>query len=187
MKYLITGLGNPGSEYANTRHNIGFQVLDYIATQNQLVFKAERFGHITVWKHKSRQIVLLKPDTYMNLSGKAIHYWLQQEKVSKENLLVITDDLALPFGTIRLRGKGSDGGHNGLKSTQTTLGSIDYARLRFGIGSNFAKGHQADYVLSEWNEDEKSKLPERLSLCTDLVSAFCTIGIAHTMSQFNNK
>lgn len=123
----------------------------------------------------------------MNLSGKSIQYWLQIEKIPIENLLVITDDLSLPYGTIRLRGKGSDGGHNGLKSIQAVLGRTDYARLRFGIGNGFAKGHQVDYVLSEWNSDEKSKLPERLMLCSDLVASFCTIGIAHTMSHFNNK
>lgn len=187
MKYLITGLGNPGAEYADTRHNIGFMVIDFIAQQNNLSFTAGRFGHTCLWKHKSRQIVLLKPDTYMNLSGKSVQYWLQQEKVGLENLLVITDDLALPFGTVRLRGKGSDGGHNGLKSIQTVLGRNDYPRLRFGIGSDFPKGRQVDYVLSEWNSDEKSRLPERLMLCADLVASFCSIGLSYTMSNFNNK
>lgn len=123
----------------------------------------------------------------MNLSGKSVNYWLQQEKVAFENMLVVTDDLALPFGTIRLRGKGSDGGHNGLKSIQAVTGRSDYARLRFGIGSDFAKGRQVDYVLSNWSRDEESKMPERLSLCSDLVSSFCSIGLAFTMNNFNNK
>ena len=187
MKYLVTGLGNPGDEYAFTRHNIGFMVLDAIARRENLSFTSVKHGWTCTWKHKGRQIILLKPNTYMNLSGKAVQYWLQQEKIPIENLLVITDDLALPFGSIRLRGKGSDGGHNGLKSIQATLNRTGYARLRFGIGNEFNKGHQVNYVLSPWSADESDKLPERLQLCSDLVGSFASIGIAHTMSAFNNK
>lgn len=187
MKYLITGLGNPGDEYAFTRHNIGFMVLDSIARRENLNFEPVKHGWLCTWKHKGRQIILLKPNTYMNLSGKAVQYWLQQEKIPIENLLVITDDLALPFGTIRLRGKGSDGGHNGLKSIQTTLNRSDYARLRFGIGNEFNKGHQINYVLSNWDSGESEKLKERTEKCADLVGSFASIGLAHTMSAFNNK
>jgi PTH1 family peptidyl-tRNA hydrolase len=187
MKYLITGLGNPGAEYDNTRHNIGFSALDKIAADENLQFETVRHGWSATLKHKGRTIILLKPNTYMNLSGKAIQYWLQAEKIPIENLLVITDDLALPFGTIRIRGKGSDGGHNGLKSIQETLGRNDYARLRFGIGSEFNKGHQINYVLSQWSNDENAALPERLQKCADSVKCFATIGIAFTMSNFNNK
>jgi PTH1 family peptidyl-tRNA hydrolase len=187
MKYLIAGLGNPGAEYENTRHNIGFRVLDKLAAQEQISFESARHGHLATLKHKGRIILLLKPNTYMNLSGKAIQYWLQAEKIPIENLLVITDDLALPFGTLRLRGKGSDGGHNGLKHIQQTLNRSDYARLRFGIGAEFNKGHQVDYVLSPWNADEAARLPERLETCSQLIKSFATAGLANTMNLFNNK
>jgi peptidyl-tRNA hydrolase, PTH1 family len=187
MKYLITGLGNPGEEYAFTRHNIGFLALEAIAKREGLQFETCKHGWKCTWKYKGRQIILLKPNTYMNLSGKAVQYWMQQEKISIENILVITDDLALPFGTIRLRGKGSDGGHNGLKSIQLTLNRSDYARLRFGIGSEFNKGQQVNYVLAPWSSDESENLLERLDACANLVGSFCTIGIAHTMTAFNNK
>jgi PTH1 family peptidyl-tRNA hydrolase len=187
MKYLITGLGNPGNEYENTRHNIGFSVLDYLANQENLIFESARHGLTTTFKFKGRSLILLKPNTYMNLSGKAIQYWLQAEKIPIENLLVITDDLALPFGTIRIRAKGSDGGHNGLKSIQEILNRTDYARLRFGIGSEFNKGSQVNYVLSQWSSDENSALPERLQKCTDAVKSFATVDMGFTMSNFNNK
>lgn len=187
MKYLITGLGNPGDEYAFTRHNIGFMVLDSIARRENLIFESVKHGLSCTWKHKGRQIILLKPNTYMNLSGKAVQYWLQLEKIPIENLLVITDDLALPFGTIRLRGKGSDGGHNGLKSIQAAINRSDYARLRIGIGNEFNKGNQVNYVLSNWSTDESEKLKERTGKCADLVGSFASIGLAHTMSAFNNK
>jgi PTH1 family peptidyl-tRNA hydrolase len=187
MKYLITGLGNPGNEYENTRHNIGFSVLDYLANQENLIFESARHGLTTTFKFKGRSLILLKPNTYMNLSGKAIQYWLQAEKIPIENLLVITDDLALPFGTIRIRAKGSDGGHNGLKSIQEILNRSDYARLRFGIGSEFNKGSQVNYVLSQWSSDENSALPERLQKCTDAVKSFATVDMGFTMSNFNNK
>ena len=187
MKYLITGLGNPGAEYENTRHNIGFSVLEKLASLEQSSFESVRHGHLSTLKYKGRTLLLLKPNTYMNLSGKAVQYWLQAEKVPLENLLVITDDLALPFGTLRLRGKGSDGGHNGLKHIQQTLNRSDYARLRFGIGAEFNKGHQVDYVLSPWNSDEAARLPERLETCAQLIKSFATAGLANTMNLFNNK
>lgn len=187
MKYLITGLGNPGNEYENTRHNIGFSVLDHLANQENLIFESARHGLTTTFKFKGRSLILLKPNTYMNLSGKAIQYWLQAEKIPIENLLVITDDLALPFGTIRIRAKGSDGGHNGLKSIQETLNRTDYARLRFGIGSEFNKGHQVNYVLSQWSSVENLALPERLQKCSDAVKSFATVDMSFTMSNFNNK
>ena len=187
MKYLITGLGNPGSEYENTRHNIGFSVLDFLAQKEGLTFEQVRHGSLAQYKYKGRTILLLKPNTFMNLSGKAVQYWLQQEKIPFENHLVITDDLALPFGTIRLRGKGSDGGHNGLKNIQLITNRSDYARLRFGIGSEFNKGSQVNYVLDRWDAEESQKLPERIEKCTDLIRSFATIGLSHTMTAFNNK
>jgi PTH1 family peptidyl-tRNA hydrolase len=187
MKYLITGLGNPGSEYENTRHNIGFSVLDQLSKSENLQFEQVKHGWICTYKHKGRTLILLKPNTFMNLSGKAVQYWLQQEKIPFENLLVITDDLALPFGTIRLRGKGSDGGHNGLKNIQAVTNRSDYARLRFGIGSEFNKGHQVNYVLSAWSDEENSKMDERLTKCTELIRSFVSAGLANTMTAFNNK
>jgi len=187
MKYLIAGLGNIGSEYENTKHNIGFSVLDLIAKEEDLTWKTDRLADVCTWKIKGRILVLIKPSTYMNLSGKAINYWLQAEKIALENLLVITDDLALPFGTLRLRAKGSDGGHNGLRNIQEVLGTQDYVRLRFGVGNNFPKGHQVNYVLSPWEKEESEKMPERLKKCKDLVQSFATIGVARTMSLFNNQ
>jgi PTH1 family peptidyl-tRNA hydrolase len=187
MKYLIAGLGNIGSEYENTKHNIGFSVLDLIAQEENLTFKTDRLADVCTWKTKGRTLVMIKPSTYMNLSGKAINYWLQAEKITLENLLVITDDLALPFGTLRLRAKGSDGGHNGLRNIQEVLGTQEYARLRFGVGNNFPKGHQVNYVLSPWEKEERELLPERLQKCKALVQSFATIGVARTMSLFNNQ
>ena len=154
MKYLIVGLGNIGPEYQNTRHNIGFKVLDAFAKASNTVFEDMRYGAVATVKLKGRTLILLKPNTYMNLSGKAVSYWMQKEKIELSNLFVVVDDLALPFGTIRLRGKGSDGGHNGLKSINQLLGTQDYTRLRFGIGNEFPKGKQVDYVLGEWSSEE---------------------------------
>lgn len=185
MKYLIVGLGNIGDEYAGTRHNIGFSIVDALA--GDVKFRPDRHAHVTEIKFKARTLVLVKPTTFMNLSGKAVQYWLQQEKIPLENLLVITDDIALPFGTIRIKAKGSDGGHNGLKHIQEILGTGAYARLRFGIGSAFAKGHQSDYVLSTWSEEERKTLPERIAKCCEAVKAFTTIGIGLTMTNFNGK
>jgi len=186
MKYLITGLGNPGEEYAFTRHNIGFMALDYIAGAQKLTFETCRYGWMAHWKFKGRHLMMLKPNTYMNLSGKAVQYWLGVEKIELANLLVITDDLALPFGTLRLKGKGSDGGHNGLKSIQETIGNQAYPRLRFGIGNEFQKGRQVNYVLDRWSDEEAIKLDERLERVSLLIGSFVTAGIDRTMSTFNN-
>lgn len=186
-KFLIAGLGNIGAEYANTRHNIGFKVLDYLAKKEGLTFQTVKLGDVSEFKIKGRQLFLLKPNTYMNLSGKAVQYWLQKENIPKENLLVITDDLNLSFGTIRIKSKGSDGGHNGLKNIQAVLNTVDYPRFRFGISDDFKKGRQVDYVLGEWNEEEKSKLPERLDLACEIISSFALAGISETMNKFNGK
>ena len=187
MKYLIVGLGNIGAEYADTRHNIGFKVLDALAEASDTVFTADRYGSVARLRHKGRQLTLLKPSTYMNLSGKAVRYWLDAEKVDIANLLVVVDDIALPFGTLRMRPKGSEGGHNGLKNISELLGRNDYARLRFGIGGDFARGHQVDYVLGEWTDDERKALPERLKIFGDAILSFVTMGPAHTQNLFNNK
>lgn len=185
MKYLIAGLGNIGDEYANTRHNIGFSVVDGLAGDAK--FTQDRHAFVAEIKFKGRTLVLIKPTTYMNLSGKAVQFWLQTEKIPLENLLVVTDDIALPFGTIRIKAKGSDGGHNGLKHIQEILGTAEYARLRFGVGSEFSKGRQSDYVLGKWNEEERKTLPERVQKCTEAVKAFTTIGIQLTMTNYNGK
>lgn len=187
MKYLITGLGNPGDEYQNTRHNIGFKILDALADASNIVFKDKRYGFVAEYKFKARTFILLKPTTYMNLSGKAINYWLQKEKIPFEHLLVLTDDLALPFGTLRLRAKGGDAGHNGLKSIQQVTGRSDYARLRFGIGDDFHPGQQVNYVLDEWSEEELTALPEKIDTCIEIIKGFGTIGVTRTMNQFNKR
>ena len=187
MKFLIVGLGNPGFEYENTRHNIGFKVLDALAELSNTSFKEERHAKVTVVKNKGRSFYLVKPTTFMNLSGKAVNYWLQQYKIDYKNLLVITDDIALPFGALRLRGKGSDGGHNGLKDIQAVLGRSDYARLKFGVGNDFARGRQAEYVLSEWSSEEEGRLKSRMEQAGKMVLAFGTMGLARTMSDFNGK
>jgi len=188
MKYLIAGLGNIGEEYANTRHNIGFMILDALAGASNLVFDPNRrYGSIAEFKFKGRNFILLKPSTYMNLSGNAIRYWLQKENIELANLLVIVDDLALPFGSIRIRAKGSDAGHNGLKHISEILGTDQYARVRFGIGNQFEKGRQVDYVLSEWTNEEKEALPERTDKVVQVIKSFGTVGIDRTMNLFNNK
>jgi peptidyl-tRNA hydrolase, PTH1 family len=187
LKYLIAGLGNPGNEYENTRHNIGFKVLDALAEASNIVFSDGRHGWTAEFKFKGRTFVLLKPLTYMNLSGKAVNYWMQKETVPIENLLVVVDDLALPLGSVRLRAKGGDAGHNGLKSIAQVLGSQDYARLRFGIGDNFGKGQQVDYVLGEWNKEEKIELPALIDTSIEIIKSFGTIGIGQTMTFFNKK
>lgn len=186
-KFLIAGLGNIGAEYANTRHNIGFKILDFLATQESLHFETAKLGAMAEYKFKGRTFFLLKPNTYMNLSGKAVKYWMDKENIPLENVLVIADDLNLPFGAIRIRPKGSDGGHNGLKSIQQVLGTADYPRFRFGISDEFKKGQQIDYVLGEWDEEEKAKLPERLELAYEIIKSFGTAGIGNTMSAFNGK
>ncbi|TXB65138.1 aminoacyl-tRNA hydrolase [Vicingus serpentipes] len=187
MKYLIVGLGNIGSEYENTRHNIGFKILDALASASNIFFEPNKLGSTATLKFKGRTLILVKPSTYMNLSGKAVNYYLQQEKIKQENLLVITDDIALPFGTIRLKGKGSDGGHNGLKNIFECLGNANYPRLRFGVGSDFVQGKQINYVLGDFAPEEQSALPERLEKATQAIKAFTTIGLGRTMSDFNGK
>jgi PTH1 family peptidyl-tRNA hydrolase len=186
-KFLIVGLGNIGSEYANTRHNIGFKVLDYIANQEGISFQTVKLGEIAELKIKGRTLLLLKPNTYMNLSGKAVKYWLEKENIEKENMLVITDDLNLAFGTIRIKTKGSDGGHNGLKNIQLLLNSTEYPRFRFGISDAFKKGQQVNYVLGEWDIEEKEKLKERLQLSEEIVKSFALAGLNNTMNTYNGK
>ena len=187
MKYLIAGLGNIGAEYEHTRHNIGFEVLDALAGASNICFQDNRYGAVAEYRFKGRNFILLKPSTYMNLSGKAVNYWLQKEKISTENLLVIVDDLALPLGKMRLRAKGSDGGHNGLKNITELVGHENYARVRFGIGDDFAKGRQVDFVLSRWTKDEELLLKERIPLAIEIIKSFGTIGVQQTMNLFNNK
>ncbi|MEZ4793121.1 MAG: aminoacyl-tRNA hydrolase [Gelidibacter sp.] len=186
-KFLIVGLGNIGDEYANTRHNIGFKIVDYLAKQESLNFETKKLGDMASYKFKGRQFILLKPSTYMNLSGKAVAYWMAKENISLENLLVITDDLNLPFGTIRLKTKGSDGGHNGLKDIQDKLQTTNYNRFRFGISDAFSKGRQIDYVLGEWTNEENLKLPERLEKSVELIKSFGTTGVTITMNTFNGS
>ncbi|GHV01344.1 peptidyl-tRNA hydrolase [Bacteroidia bacterium] len=187
MKYLIAGLGNIGAEYADTRHNIGFSVADALAAQGGASFATERYGDVARVSHRGRTLVVLKPSTYMNLSGKAVSYWLQREKITRENLLVVLDDIALPFGALRIRGKGSDGGHNGLKNIDMVLGSNDYARLRFGVGGDFPRGYQIDHVLGRWSEDELTALSARITLACDAVRTFAAAGLSAAMNGFNNK
>lgn len=187
QKFLIAGLGNIGAEYAETRHNIGFKILDTFAGQQQADWQSGRLATVSEVKIKGRKLLLIKPTTYMNLSGKAVFYWLKQEKIAVENLLVITDDLNLPFGTIRLRNKGSHGGHNGLKDIEGHLGTDQYNRYRFGIGDQFGKGKQVDYVLGEWTDEEKKLLPERLEKSSELITSFVLSGMASTMNAFNGK
>ena len=186
-KFLVVGLGNIGDKYHNTRHNIGFKILDYLAKKEEATFETVKLGDVTTIKVKGRTLILLKPSTYMNLSGKAVKYWLEKEKIPLSNLLVITDDLNLPFGTLRLKTKGSDGGHNGLKDIQDKLQTTKYNRFRFGISDAFSKGRQVDYVLGEWNEEENSKLDERLETSAELVKSFALAGVNNTMNQFNGK
>lgn len=187
MKYLIVGLGNVGPDYDHTRHNIGFEVVDFLVKEFDVKYKDEHLGFLAEFKHKGRTFVLLKPTTFMNRSGKAVRYWLQKKGVKKENLLVVMDDLNLEFGRQRLRGKGSDGGHNGLKDIDQMTGGNNYARLRLGIGSDFHKGQQANFVLGRWNEEEEAKLSEIIKTAAETVKSFGTIGLAHTMSQYNRK
>jgi PTH1 family peptidyl-tRNA hydrolase len=187
-KFLIAGLGNIGSEYENTRHNIGFKILDaLVESASNIRFKEDRYVSVAEYKYKGRIYVLIKPNTYMNLSGKAVNYWLQKENIPVSNLLVVTDDIALEFGTIRIKGKGSDGGHNGLKDIIATLGDSAFARFRFGVGNDFGRGQQADYVLGEWTEEDKTHMNERLEKSIQAIQSFGFAGLAHTMSNFNNK
>lgn len=185
MKYLITGLGNIGPEYHQTRHNIGFMVIQHLLDTYELTATPDRLGTTALLKYKGRQLHLLMPSTYMNLSGKAVRYHLDKHKIGPDRLMVITDDLALPFGKLRLRGKGSDGGHNGLKDIQALLGTQAYPRLKFGIGADYPKGSQINYVLAPFSPEEQSAIPPLLKQCTDMILAFTTIGLARTMSQYN--
>ena len=187
MKYLIAGLGNIGPKYSKTRHNIGFEVLDALAGASNLVFESNRYGDTTSFRHKGRTIILLKPSTFMNLSGKAIDYWLKKENIEVENLLVIVDDIALPLGTLRLRPKGGDAGHNGLKNIQQILGHQNYARLRVGIGNNFPQGHQVDYVLGNWSDEEYKQISAKFDTACQIVNSFVSIGLEKTMTLYNKN
>jgi PTH1 family peptidyl-tRNA hydrolase len=187
LKYLIAGLGNIGSEYVNTRHNIGFKILDALANASNIVFEDRRYAYRAEYKFKGRTFVLIKPTTLMNRSGRAVNYWLAKEKLQPEKLLVIVDDVALPFGKLRLKPGGGDAGHNGLKDISIMLGTQNYPRLRFGIGDNYPKGAQAHYVLSPWNEEEKKILPERMETAIEMIKSFGVLGIENTMNEFNNR
>lgn len=186
-KFLIVGLGNIGAEYVNTRHNIGFKIVDFFARKEGVNFETVKLGALAEYKFKGRTFLLLKPNTYMNLSGKAVQYWMDKENIPLENILVITDDLNLSFGTIRIRQKGSDGGHNGLKNINLVLNTQNYARFRFGISDEFKKGKQVDYVLGDWDDAEKTALPERLELASEIIKSFGTAGLENTMTAFNGK
>jgi PTH1 family peptidyl-tRNA hydrolase len=184
-KFLIVGLGNIGAEYSETRHNIGFKILDSLALEENLTFETAKLGDIATLKIKGRSVLCLKPSTYMNRSGKAIKYWLDKEKIPLGNLLVITDDINLPYGTIRIKTKGSDGGHNGLKDTQEHLQTTNYNRFRFGVGSDFGKGRQVEYVLGKWNDEELALMDERLKKSIEIIKSFVLAGVARTMNQYN--
>lgn len=186
-KFLIVGLGNIGDEYAETRHNIGFKIVDHIAAEAGVKFSPDRYADVAHVKHKGKQLILIKPTTYMNLSGKAVNYWLQSEKIDIENMMVLVDELALPFGKIRIGPKGSDGGHNGLKSIQESINTSSYPRLRFGISNEFNKGAQVNYVLGKWSAEELKTLSERIKIAADAVKAFSFIGLQRCMNEYNNK
>ena len=186
MKYLVVGLGNIGAEYELTRHNVGFLVLDRLADKKNIAFEPAKLGDMAMIKHKGRSIYLVKPSTYMNLSGKAVNYWLEQLKIPREKLLVVVDDIALPFGNLRMRARGSDAGHNGMKSIEQLTGGNNYPRLRFGIGNDFHSGQQVDYVLSRFSQEQFDALPEKMDKAIEMILSFCSIGIARTMNQFND-
>lgn len=187
MQYLIVGLGNLGDEYAETRHNIGFRVLDALATASNLVFEDRRYGFVTNLRVKNKRLLLLKPSTYMNASGNAVRYWMQKEKIPVERVLVVVDDLALPFGALRLRPGGSEAGHNGLRSITQCLGTQQYARLRFGIGNDFPRGGQVDFVLGKFGPEDLSAMPERVEMAGEIVKSFALSGIDFTMNHYNKK
>ena len=187
MKYLIVGLGNIGSEYDGTRHNIGFRVLDALAKASKRVFEDKRYGFVTSLSLKGQQLILLKPSTYMNLSGNAVRYWMNKENIPVERLLIVVDDLALPFGALRMKPSGSDAGHNGLKHIASVLGTQAYPRLRFGIGNDFPKGGQVDFVLGQFTEEDLKTMDERVELACEMIKSFCLAGINITMNQFNKK
>ncbi len=185
MKYLIAGLGNIGSEYKGTRHNIGFDILDHLADENDGKWKTETLGDICEIKHKGRTLCLLKPSTYMNRSGKAINYWMTKKKIKRDKILVVVDDLHLDLGKLRLRAKGSDGGHNGLKDIQQVLGGTNYPRLKFGIGNSFHSGQQVNFVLGKWEAEEEEKVKKQIKKATEAIKSFASIGIKFTMEKFN--
>ncbi|WP_296094239.1 aminoacyl-tRNA hydrolase [Alloprevotella tannerae] len=187
MQYLIVGLGNIGDEYAETRHNIGFRVLDALATASNLVFEDRRYGFVTNLRVKNKRLLLLKPSTYMNASGNAVRYWMQKEKIPVERVLVVVDDLALPFGALRLRPGGSEAGHNGLRSITQCLGTQQYARLRFGIGNDFPRGGQVDFVLGKFGPEDLQAMPERVEMAGEIVKSFALSGIDFTMNHYNKK
>lgn len=187
MKFLIVGLGNIGSEYEETRHNIGFKVVEWMAREMGATWRSDRYAAVAEGKNKGKTFILVKPTTYMNLSGQAVRYWMQAEKIPIENVMIITDDLALPFGKLRMRAKGSDGGHNGLKHIAQTLQTENYPRLRFGVGNEFSKGQQVDYVLGAWSEEEKKTLPERIEAAAKGMYSFAHIGLERTMNTINTK
>ena len=187
MKFLIVGLGNIGNEYRNTRHNIGFNVLDALAEASNISFSTQRYGDVASMRLKNQNLVLLKPSTYMNLSGDAVRYWRTKENIEIENILIIVDDISLPFGAIRMKGKGSDCGHNGLKNISLALQTEAYPRLRFGIGNDFPKGAQVDYVLGHFTAEQQELMPERIKVAIEAIKSFCLAGLPFTMTHFNNK
>jgi PTH1 family peptidyl-tRNA hydrolase len=187
MKYLIVGLGNIGDEYDGTRHNIGFRVLDAFAKASNISFEDKRYGFVGMGRVKNAEVVLLKPSTYMNLSGNAVRYWMNKENIQPENLLIVCDDLALPFGKLRLRPSGSDGGHNGLKNIASVLCSQQWARIRFGVGNDFPRGTQIDFVLGQFEPEELEKMDERVGVACEMIKAFCLSGITFAMNNYNNK
>jgi PTH1 family peptidyl-tRNA hydrolase len=187
MNFLIVGLGNPGEQYKETRHNIGFKVVEAFAKEKEVLFSVQKHAEIAKFKFKGKNVTLIKPSTFMNLSGKAVNYWMQNEKISLENIFIITDDLALPFGKLRLKGQGSSGGHNGLKDIEAVLKTQIYARLRFGVGADFSQGKQVDYVLGKWNSVENETLEERILVATEFIKSFISVGLNLTMTNWNNK
>lgn len=187
MKYLIVGLGNIGDEYVDTRHNIGFKMIDAFAATKDVVWEDKRYGAVARCRIKNAELVLLKPSTYMNLSGNAVRYWMQEEKIPVENLLILVDDLNLPFGTLRIRKQGSNGGHNGLGNIQSVLGTENYARVRFGIGNAYTRGAQINFVLGQWTDEEKQQMDEKLQVVTEVIPSFCLQGIDRTMNLYNGK
>ena len=187
MKYLIVGLGNIGPEYENTRHNIGFKILDAFAKASNVVFNDKRYGFVAETRVKNKSLILLKPSTFMNLSGNAVRYWLQKENIPISNLLIVVDDLALPYGLLRLKARGGDAGHNGLNHIQSILGTANYARLRFGIGNDFPRGSQINYVMNPFEPEEEEKLPAKFDAAGDIIKSFCLAGVHITMNQYNKK
>jgi PTH1 family peptidyl-tRNA hydrolase len=185
VKYLIVGLGNIGEEYENTRHNIGFIILDALARASNVSFSDKRYGFVAEIKYAGKTFILLKPNTFMNLSGRAVHYWMQKEKIELDKVLIVVDDLALPLGRVRLRSKGGDAGHNGLKSIHEVLGTQEYTRMRFGIGNDFPKGYQIDHVLGKWTREEEEAVMGKIDLCIEIIKAFATIGTERAMTQYN--